>query len=78
MDESQKADGRLEQRVSELESLFLHLQRTVQDLNDVLLDQHRQLTAVQSQMDRVLRDVDSLVQVQERPRRPEDEKPPHY
>lgn len=73
-----EAHRKLIGRVTELESLFTHLQQTIKDLNQVVLDQQRQLDATERQLSRILRDVMSLSAGVAEPRTAEEEKPPHY
>ena len=65
-------------RVDELESLFTHMQRTMQDLNDVLLAQQSRLEALEAQITRHARDAEALATVLDERRTLEDDKPPHY
>jgi uncharacterized coiled-coil protein SlyX len=44
---------KLDQRVDELETLFTHLERTVRDLDDVVLDGHRRLTELGNQLEQL-------------------------
>jgi uncharacterized coiled-coil protein SlyX len=69
---------RLRQRVTDLEALFTHLQRSVQDLDKVILDQQRQLDAVRGQMSRLMLQLEQFTDLAYEPRRPEEERPPHY
>ena len=49
-------------RVTELETLFTHLQRSVQDLDQVVLDQQKQIDALRGQLARLSRRLDQLAQ----------------
>jgi SlyX protein len=74
------ADAReLERRLSEVESLLTFLQRTADDLNAVILEQQRRLQAQDNELARLgamfANFADAMA---EAPRKPEDEKPPHY
>jgi uncharacterized coiled-coil protein SlyX len=69
---------RLSQRVTELEVLFTHLQRSVHDLDKVILDQQKQLDGVRGQMSRLLLQLEQFTDLAYEPRRPEEERPPHY
>src|SRR5687768_16888995 len=74
-----QANHELHRRLSEVESLLTYVQRTVDELNGVILEQQGRLAAQEKAIAR-LRGMfstleDSIVEV---PRRPEDEKPPHY
>jgi SlyX protein len=69
----------LHRRLNDIESLVTFLQRTIDDLNAVILEQQRRLESQDKELG-LLRTAfstltDSIVEV---PRRPEDEKPPHY
>ena len=80
MTNSQADDAdELARRLSETESLLMFLQRTVDDLNSVILEQQRRLEAHDSEFARLrgmfLNLSDAMA---EPPRKPEDEKPPHY
>jgi uncharacterized coiled-coil protein SlyX len=71
--------GELARRLSETESLLMFLQRTVDDLNSVILEHQRQLEAQSSELTRLRAMLANLGEsMAEPPRRPEDEKPPHY
>jgi uncharacterized coiled-coil protein SlyX len=66
------------ERVTELEMLFTHLQRSVQDLDKVILDQQKQLNALRGQLSRLLQQLEQFSDPGAEPRRPEEERPPHY
>lgn len=74
----QETLDRLHQRVAELEFLFTHLERRMQELNEVLLENTRR----SDDLERLLRTMaDRHSQLEERfsePRDPLAEKPPHY
>ena len=78
-DSSVDAHGEFEPRLSEVESQLMFLQRTVDDLNSVILEQQRRLEAQDGEISRLramfTNFADAIV---EAPRNPEDEKPPHY
>ena len=67
---------RIAARVAELELLFTHLQRMVEELNGVILTQQRRLDAMELQLDRATRSMQSLEGIAQQ--RPEEENPPHY
>jgi uncharacterized coiled-coil protein SlyX len=69
---------RLTVRVTDLEVLFMHLQRSVQDLDKVILDQQKQLNSLRAQLSRLLLQLEQLADSGAEPRRLEEEKPPHY
>jgi uncharacterized coiled-coil protein SlyX len=74
----QDAADRLADRVTELEALFMHLQRSVHDLDKVILDQQKQLDGLRGQLSRLMLQLDLLADAGVESRRIEDEKPPHY
>ena len=76
----QPADGlqNIAMRVVELESLHMHLQRTVEDLNQVVLAQQNRLDALERAVGALRESADELANARQEVRRPEDEKPPHY
>ena len=68
----------LAERITRLEELFTHLQRTVLDLNEVVIECQRRVDALDA---KVLRLADSVVEQAagpDRPFDPEAERPPHY
>jgi SlyX protein len=72
-------DGELARRLSEVESSLMFLQRTIDDLNAVILDQQRRLEAQHGEIARLRAMFTNLADtLPDAPRRPEDEKPPHY
>ena len=68
---------RLSQRVTDLEMLFTHLQRSVQDLDKVILDQQKQIDALRAQIGRLLLQLEQFAEPAAE-RRVEEERPPHY
>jgi uncharacterized coiled-coil protein SlyX len=73
-------DGSLPaERLHKLEELFMHLERTVHDLNQSVIDQNKELTALARELNRVTVMVKSIADAQASPTAdPLDEKPPHY
>lgn len=70
---------RLETRIIELEGLYTHQQKLIQDLNDVVIDQQRRLDQCESHAARLSARTESLLaSLEETPRCLEDDKPPHY
>jgi SlyX protein len=72
------SDERLAARVTELETLCTHLQRTVGELDEVVLAQQRQIDALVRSYERLAAGVESISAQPTAPLKPEDEKPPHY
>ena len=62
-------------RVTELEVLFTHLQRTVHDLDKVILDQQKQIDGLRGELSRIMATLDQLTEMTVEAR---DERPPHY
>ncbi|MBI3840334.1 MAG: SlyX family protein [Planctomycetia bacterium] len=73
-----KAFDRLNQRVVELEALFMHLQRTVNELDQVVLAQQKRLEVIERKVAALGADLSSVASSITEERKPEDEKPPHY
>jgi uncharacterized coiled-coil protein SlyX len=72
-------DRELELRLSDVESLLTYLQKTADDLNAAILAQDRRLDAQERQLARLQATIETLAgSIVELPRRPEEEKPPHY
>lgn len=67
-----------EERLIHLEALFTHLQRTVQELDQVIVDQSRRIDLLHRDLKLLASDVRSVRDASREPRRPEDEIPPHY
>jgi len=82
VDESQVGDVAaqrfLERRLTELESRFLHLQRTVDDLNGVAIDQSRRIESLERRLQQMLSHVTALTARAAETGALEDERPPHY
>ena len=70
--------ARLESRIIELEGLFTHQQKLIQDLNEVILDQQRRLERFELHAAHLAARTEAMLASVEMPSRPEDEKPPHY
>ena len=68
---------RVAARLSELEVLVTHMQQTIDDLNEVVIAQHRRIDGLELQLSRAMREMQSLGSPTEQ-RTPEEEKPPHY
>jgi uncharacterized coiled-coil protein SlyX len=73
-----KAFDRLNQRVADIEALFTHLQRTVSELDQVVLAQQKRLELLDRRIARLGADLSSVAGSIVEERKPEDEKPPHY
>ena len=69
---------RLHERVVDLETLWMHLQRTLGDLDQVVLTQQKRIEALERKIAGLTSDLSSLSGSLPDERKPEDEKPPHY
>lgn len=72
------ADQSLAARITELESLLTHLQRTIHDLDQVVIEQQRQITALDRKFNLVHAELGVVRSGLAPELKPEDEKPPHY
>jgi uncharacterized coiled-coil protein SlyX len=75
--EPESVDG-LNQRVIELEALFMHLQRTASELDQVVLAQQKRLEAIERKVAALGSELTSVAGSITEERKPEDEVPPHY
>lgn len=67
-----------EQRLIDLEALFTHLQRTVQELDGVVVDQAKQIESLRREVKVMATELRLVRDASREPRRAEDEIPPHY
>ena len=65
-------------RIETLEILVTHLERTITDLNGVILAQQKSIDALERQLGRLTTDFNTAQSAQQEVRKPEDEIPPHY
>jgi SlyX protein len=65
-------------RLTDLEVLFTHLQRTVHDLDQVVIRHERRLDSLEQALQHLTRHMDGLSNSPEEPISLEDERPPHY
>jgi uncharacterized coiled-coil protein SlyX len=78
MSERSPADfDQVNSRVVELESRFMHLERTMEELNQVLLLQQRQVESLKRAMEKLDGQLDTMAGA-DTARTPEEERPPHY
>jgi uncharacterized coiled-coil protein SlyX len=68
----------IEQRVVTLEMLLTHLQRTVAELDGVVLEQATKVTSLERLVDMLTGRLKELTSSLPGESLPEDEKPPHY
>lgn len=76
--EDQKYIRDLTARVTELETLFTHVQRLVNELNEVLIQQTQRLDRLESRQQQIARQVETHDDKLSESRDALDEKPPHY
>lgn len=76
--EQHELPERISERLTELESLFTHLERTVHDLNGVVLEQQAQLDAFKRELARLGGQIADLAQSLPDERDPLAERPPHW
>jgi len=69
---------KLHERMVELEMQITHLQRTVGDLDQVVLSQQKQIDALARELSATVSQMASIGSAGAEVRKPEDEKPPHY
>jgi len=69
---------RLPHRVVELEELITHMQRTIGDLDQVVLAQQNRLELLERRISAVGAELSVVASSVVEERKPEDEKPPHY
>ncbi len=65
-------------RLTALEELLTHVQRTLEDIHDVVLAQQKQLDGCDVRLKRLERDVPTVARSLSEDRDPEEERPPHY
>lgn len=70
--------AQLAERLVTLESLVTYLDKTLVTLNEVVIDQARQLDLAKSRIEMLTSQLSLLREPAPEPRKPEDEKPPHY
>jgi SlyX protein len=66
-----------EERVTELETVVMHLQRQMEQLNEVVIDHRAALDVLKQQADRLEHQLEQTDESPEQ-RDPLDEVPPHY
>jgi SlyX protein len=71
-------ETRLAARVVELETLLTHQQRTLAELDQVVLAQQKQIDALERRMESLAAELHVPGGSAVEERKPEDEKPPHY
>ena len=69
---------RLEARFSDLESRYTHVQRTVEEMNAVVIEQEKRIDTLERKVALLAGQLGSLAERETEPRTLEDDKPPHY
>lgn len=72
------ASAALAARLTELETLFTHLQRTLAELDQVVFEQAKKIESLERHFVRISGDLGTLRGAMAERLKPEDEKPPHY
>lgn len=75
---STESTAALAARLTELETLFTHLQRTLTELDKVVFEQAKKIDALERRFVRISGDIGVLRGAVAERLKPEDEKPPHY
>lgn len=70
--------AQLAARLTELEHRYTLLQRTVEDLDGVLVSQARQIESLERKIAHLTNQLGALANRDDEPRTLEDDKPPHY
>ena len=65
-------------RLTTVETLLTHLERDVRDLDQVLLEQGKQLVLIRQEISKLAAALEAVRSGEDEPRIPEDEIPPHY
>lgn len=65
-------------RLSELETRYTHLQRTLEELDEVVVGQARQIELLERKIGLLTSQVGALAARETEERTLEDDKPPHY
>jgi len=73
-----QSDPRLAERLTALETVVTHLERTIHDLDEAIRARNKQLDLVDRKLAQLGLEVGALREGPPEVRTPEDEKPPHY
>jgi len=76
--EPAQSDPRLAERLTALEMVVTHLERTIHDLDEAIRARSKQLDVVERTLAQLRLEVGVLREGPPEVRTPEDEKPPHY
>ena len=70
--------AKLSDRNHELESRYTHLQRTVETLNEVVIEQGKKIDRLEQRVAELVKQLGTVMDREHEPRSLEEEKPPHY
>jgi len=65
-------------RLTDLESRYAYLEKTISDLNEVVFEQQKMLDSLRTRMKQYEQTTDRLAAALEGPRSANEERPPHY
>ncbi|MFO0820962.1 MAG: SlyX family protein [Pirellulales bacterium] len=68
----------LDQRCERLESRYAHLERVVETLNEVVIEQGKRIALLERQVALLTHQWQAVAETGPEPRSLEDDKPPHY
>jgi SlyX protein len=68
----------MDERITNLEMLVMHLQKTVQELDEVIQSQGTRINNLERDLKRLNLELGLLREAAIEERSPEEEKPPHY
>jgi uncharacterized coiled-coil protein SlyX len=77
-DDAAQSDRRLAERLTSLETLVTHLERTIHDLDEAIRARNKQIDQVERALAQLRLEVGVLREGPPEVRTPEEEKPPHY
>src|SRR6185437_1368907 len=72
------SNDRNAERLTQLEEFCTFLQRTVNELDQVVLSQQRRIDSLEARLSRLTSHLERVTEQAYNPPLPEDEKPPHY
>lgn len=67
-----------DKRIEKLEFVVAHLQETVDDLSQLIIDQQKQMDSLARQLVQAKQDIRTALATDANPRTLADDKPPHY
>jgi uncharacterized coiled-coil protein SlyX len=76
--EPAQSDPRLTERLTSLEVVVTHLERTIHDLDEAIRARNKQIDLIERTLSQLRLEVGVLREGPPEVRTPEEEKPPHY